>query len=100
MSAKVVPFGLPRPMAEELIHRLACEGKFVCEPVFTAKLVERQFSTRQMLETIKAGAVNQGPWQDEFGDWRCRIKRRVAGRLVRVVVAIHGMNLLYLISIH
>ena len=100
MTAVVVSFGLPRPTAEALIHRLAREGKFAREPVMVAKMAERQFSMRQMMETIKHGTINQGPWKDEYGDWRCRVKRRVAGRLVRVVVAIHDMTFLYLISIH
>jgi hypothetical protein len=100
MTAEVVPFGLPRPMAEALIHKLAHEGKFVQEPVFIDKMTLRHFSMRQMLETIKNGTVNQGPRRDEYGDWRCRMKRRVAGRLVHVVVAIHDMSFLYLISIH
>jgi hypothetical protein len=55
---------------------------------------------RQVIETIKEGAINQGPRLDECGDWRCRVKRRVAGRLVRVVVAIHDMSWLYLVSVH
>lgn len=100
MSAKIVPFGLPRPSAEELIHRLAREGEFTREPEFIRKQNERDFSMRQVLETIKEGSVNQGPRLDECGEWRCRVKRRVAGRLVRVVVAIHDMRFLYLVSIY
>jgi hypothetical protein len=53
-----------------------------------------------VLETIKEGSVNQGPRLDECGEWRCRVKRRVAGRLVHVVVAIHDMRFLYLVSIY
>jgi len=100
MAAEIVSFGLPRPIAQELIHRLAREGKFTQEPEFIRKMNERGFSMRQVLETLKEGTVNQGPLLDECVDWRCRVKRRVAGRLVRVVVAIHDKSWLYLISIH
>lgn len=100
MTAQVVPFGLPRPVAEALIRRLAEDGNFVPEPEFKEKMLVRDFTMRQVLETLKGGSINQGPWLDECGDWRCRVKRRVAGRLVRVVVAIHAMNFLYLISVH
>jgi hypothetical protein len=100
MTAIVVAFGLPRPVAEALIHRLAAEGKYAREPVFNEKMALRQFSMRQVMETLKGGTINQGPSKDECGDWRCRIKRRVAGRLVRIVVAIHATDFLYLISIH
>ena len=100
MSARILAFGLPRPIAEELIHRLAREDKYVPEPVFARKMIERGFTMRQVMETLKEGVINQGPRQDEYGDWRCRIKRRVAGRCVHVVVAIHDMRILYLVSVH
>lgn len=68
---------------------------------FTLKMLERGFSMRQAIETIKEGVVNQGPTRDEFGEWRCRVKRRVAGKLVRVAVAISaGLVFLTLLSVH
>lgn len=100
MTAKIVPFGLPRPVALELIHGLAREGKFTREPEFIRKQNERDFSMRQVLETLKEGYINEGPRLDECGDWRCRVRRRIAGRLIRVVVAIHDKRLLYLVSIY
>jgi len=100
MTAEIVPFGLPRPIAEQTIRRLARVDRFVIEPVFSLKMRERGFTMRQVMETLKEGHINQGPRLDECGDWRCRVKKRIAGRLVRVVVAIHDMNLLYLVSVH
>ena len=100
MRHNVVPFELSRPHAQELIHKLAAAGSFVMEPVFTEKLHVRDFTMRQALTTMKEGTVNQGPTRDEYGDLKCRVRKRVAGRLVRVVVAIHEGSLLYLISIH
>jgi hypothetical protein len=38
--------------------------------------------------------------RDEYGEWKCRIKRRVAGRQVHVIVAIQGEVWLTLISVH
>jgi hypothetical protein len=96
----VIPLGLPRPIAEELIHRLAREGHYVIEPVCVMKMKDRKFTARQVMTTIEEGHINQGPTRDECGDWRCRMRKRVAGRDVRVVLAIHGMNFLYLISVH
>ena len=98
-SPKVVHLPLPRPIAEETIHRLATAGEFVIEPVCKVKIHDRNFTMRQVLETMKKGSVNQGPELDEYGEWRCRIHRRVAGRLVRVIVAIHEMRLLYVICL-
>ena len=98
--SNVIPMELPRPIAQDIIRRLAGEGQLVQEPVFITKLRERDFTMRQVLDTLTGGAVNQGPVRDEYGDWRCRVRRRVSGRLVRVVVAIHDLRLLYLISVH
>jgi hypothetical protein len=100
MEAKVVLFGLCRPAAEELIHRLATEGRFVLEPACKEKLLYRGFSVKQVNVAMECGHINQGPTRDECGDYRCRIRKRVAGRLVRVVVAIHNMNFLYIISVY
>ena len=61
---------------------------------------ERDFTMRHVLETLREGSINQGPRLDECNDWRCRLKKRVAGRLVRVIVAIHDMNFLYVVSVH
>jgi len=97
---KVVQLGFPRPFAQETIHRLAAAGEFVIEPACKVKMWERDFTMRQLLLTMKGGTVNQGPKLDECGKWRCRIRKRVAGRLVRVIVAIHEMKLLYVVSIH
>lgn len=96
----VIPLGLTRAHAEELIHELARGGQYVIEPVCVTKIRERKFTVRQVMTTIEEGHINQGPMRDECGDWRCRMRKRVAGRDVRVVLAIHGMNFLYLISVH
>jgi len=100
MVAQVVAFGLPRPHAEQLIHKLSSNGRFAVEPCCKTKMVDRGFSMRQVLDTMKEGTINQGPKRDEYGDWRCRIRKRHAGRLVRVIVAIHNMDFLFVISVH
>jgi hypothetical protein len=93
MVLKVVATGLPRPAAEEMIHRLASEGRFCWDVEFKRKLDVREFTMRQVIETLKGGTINQGPTRDEYGE------RRVAGKLVRVVVAISEESSLILISV-
>ena len=119
MTAKIVPFGrkpkpptLSRLEAEEAIHRLARESKYGMAGVyvtdedeifsdFELKMLERDFTMTQVMETIEGGVINQGPTRDEYGEWRCRVKRRVAGHLVRVVVAISSdLTFMTLISVH
>jgi hypothetical protein len=102
---------LSRPEAEAAIHRLARENKFLMADVvetddaimseFELKMLVRNFDMRQVLETIKQGVINQGPTLDQYSEWRCRVKRRVAGRLVRVVVALSSdLSFMTLISVH
>ncbi len=105
------PPTLSRPEAEAAIHRLARENKFLMAGVvetddalmseFELKMLVRGFDMRQVLETIKEGVINQGPRLDEYSEWRCRVKHRVAGRLVRVVVALSAdLTFMTLISVH
>ena len=105
------PPTLSRPEAEATIHRFAKENKFAMAGVvetddaviseFELKMLVRGFDMRQVLGTIKEGVVNQGPRLDEYSEWRCRVKCRVAGRLVRVVVAISAdLSFMTLISVH
>jgi 5-formyltetrahydrofolate cyclo-ligase len=72
-AANVVPF-LPRPVAQELIHRLAREDKFILEPACKEKMRVRDFSEKQVRMAMTQGSVNQGPAQDEYGDYRCRLR--------------------------
>ncbi|MEO9168656.1 MAG: DUF4258 domain-containing protein [Aestuariivirga sp.] len=55
---------------------------------FQQRMKERDLNMRQVLETIKEGAPMGPPTQDEWGDWRVKLRRVVAGRLVRVVIAV------------
>ena len=43
---------------------------------------------RQMLEVIYEGEAIDGPRLDQYGDWRIKLARKVAGRRVQVVVAV------------
>lgn len=96
----VVPFGLPRPVALELVRKLARDGSFALEPKARMNVRQRGFTMGQVLATLEEGSINQGPKLDECNDWRCRLRKRHAGRIVHVVVAIHDMNYIYVISVH
>jgi hypothetical protein len=99
-GGNVVPFGLPRPIAQELIRQLVADGKFTLEPKARMDLRDRDFSMRQVLTALREGHINQGPERDECNDWRCRITKRCAGRFVRVVVAIRDESFVYVTSIY
>lgn len=58
------------------------------EPHFRENLAERHVNMRQVLETLKKGNPVGEPTLDQWGDWRLKLKRVVAGRRVQVVVAV------------
>lgn len=91
MVAEIVPFGMARAHAERLIRSLSTDSRnLVIEPYFSMRMRERSITMTQVLITLREGHVNPGPKQDEYGEWRCRLRKRVAGRGVHVVVAISG----------
>jgi hypothetical protein len=100
MTAEILPFGFPRPVAQERIRILWAKGQYVIEPKFSQALADRDRGiTMPLVSRVMAeGSINQGPSKDDYGDWRCRVRKRVAGKLVRVVVAIHEERILYLVT--
>lgn len=98
MTAEILPFGFPRPFAQERIRTLAAKGEMVIEPKFRQAMHGRGITMPLVLRVLAEGSINQGPQKDDYGDWRCRVRKRVAGRLVRVVVAIHEERILYLVT--
>lgn len=101
MVSNVVP--LRRPVAatpdpapltaaefESRVHELAKDSAKIAlgHPHFQQRLAERGITMRQVLQTLREGSVIDGPKKDEWGDWRVKLQRRVAGRRVQVVVAV------------
>jgi len=97
MTAKVVPIRQPAPKppptADELVTRVRklakdTENIGFDHPHTKTRMAERSLTMRQILETIRKGECVSGPTLDKYGDWRIKLKRRVAGRRVQVVVAV------------
>ena len=57
-------------------------------PHFQQRMMERDVNMRLVLEVLRSGRAVGRPEQDEFGDWRIRMRRKVAGQRVTVVVAV------------
>lgn len=103
MADRVVPFR-PRPTSEPVptadaledrVHWLAKDSKNLRFdiPHFQERLRMRKLTMRQVLDTLRHGNVISGPVKDEWGDWRVKLKRKVAGRRVQVVVAVKERHL-------
>jgi len=57
-------------------------------PHFRLRLAERGLNMRQVLETVRKGSAVGVPTLDQWGDWRIKLRRKVAGRRVQVVIAV------------
>lgn len=67
------------------------EGKISFDqPHYKERLVERDITMRQVISTIEKGEIIDGPKKDQYGDWRIKLKRFVAGRKVQVVLALNN----------
>lgn len=91
MSENVVPFrgGLSRAAAERPIREIAADTSAIEFPWNTAKqMAASEMTMRQVIETLRHGAVTENPTKNEHGDWLCELRKRSAGRIVHLVVAL------------
>ena len=95
MAGVVVPFRARNvaPTRNELVERvqgLATDTRNmrVDHPHFRDRMSERGVSMRQVLEVLRKGIGVDGPTLDDCGDYRIKLKRKVAGRRTQVVVAV------------
>jgi len=57
-------------------------------PHVQLRMNERNVSTRQIFDVLRNGKGVDGPSLDRYGDWRIKLKRFSAGRLVQVVLVV------------
>lgn len=92
MTASIIPFPA-KPSAAFLlarVRRAAVDSGNIDfdHPHFQARMLKRKLNMRHVLECLRNGEVNHGPSLDQYGDWRIRLLRYVAGRRVQLVVAV------------
>ena len=95
-AASLIPFPNARRTASsaarlaERVHALAADSFNVRmgEPHFRESMTKRGIDMRSVLEVLRTGRAVGAPELDEYGDWRIKLRRRVAGRRVHVVVAV------------
>ena len=95
-TASLIPFPNARQTASsaarlaERVHALAADSFNVRmgEPHFRESMTKRGIDMRSVLEVLRTGRAVGSPELDEYGDWRIRMRRKVAGRRVHVVVAV------------
>lgn len=99
--SKIVP--LPQPedppgTLEDLVEiaqELAkySENVFWDNPHVQLRMKQRKVTTRQMFDVLRSGKGIDGPTLDQYGDWRIKMKRYTAGRVVQVVVVVKKEHL-------
>lgn len=93
MQHNVIALVLPPPTENQLLQRIRAfavgsESMRLDHPHFQERLKERGLNMRQVIETVRKGCAVGTPKLDEWGDWRIKLRRVVAGRRVQVVVAV------------
>ena len=108
MDEKIVPFKAKRPSSapsrEELVQKVRALATVTTNlrfdhPHFQKRLADRSVTMRQVLEVLRQGSAISGPTADGYGDWRIKLKRRVAGRRIQVVVAVKEDHLVVVTAI-
>jgi hypothetical protein len=71
-------------------HRMAqdSENVWLDNPHVRARMEERKVSIRQIFDVLRNGKGIDGPSLDKYGEWRIKLKRYSAGRIVQVVVVV------------
>ncbi|PIS01733.1 MAG: hypothetical protein COT84_00835 [Chlamydiae bacterium CG10_big_fil_rev_8_21_14_0_10_35_9] len=57
------------------------------------RMRERNVSSRQIFDVLRNGKGIDGPKLDKYGDWRIKLKRFSAGRIVQVVIVVKSNHL-------
>lgn len=80
---------------EKRVRELSRESKNVFWGTLHTKqrMKERDVTSRQILDVLRLGKGIDGPTLDQYGDWRIKLSRYSAGRLVQVVVAVKEEHL-------
>ena len=84
---------------ERKIRELSnCTSKLHWSEHALERMLERDVSTRQVLNVIRQGKARRAPVQDESGDWRVTVRKHsAAGQTVEVALALwegeHGSTL-------
>ena len=111
MSAKVVPLRQPGPAKAPTVAALITRTRALAaeenktkhvhfdHPHFQMRLGQRGLNMRLVLETVREGTATGKPTLDRYGDWRIKLKHTVAGKTVRVVIAVKEDHLVLVTAI-
>jgi len=103
MTGEIVPFPeIPSlEFLQKRVRELSQDSRNIefDHPHMKDRMAKRDLSMRQILECLREATVVSGPKKDQWGDWRVKLQRYVAGRRVQVVVAYKGDHLVAITAI-
>ncbi len=84
------PAPLSREAASVLVREIAQDtARLILTPHFVTQCEARGIVFGEVPRVVQTGRMVEDPEVDEFDDHRCKLRKRVAGRLLSVVVSIH-----------
>lgn len=83
------PFPLEPAALLRLVRELAADSRRI-DFLQALQKAQGPVNVQHTLRVLREGRVSQGPYVDPHGNTCCELERVVAGRLVRVVIAIEG----------
>lgn len=91
MLNNVIPFRAKPQHILQLIRDLSQDsGRILIAPAAQMQFDRRMVSMRQVVNCLRNGRINQGPYLDDYGLTCCEMEWMTGGALVRVVVSISG----------
>lgn len=96
MMAKIEPFGFDRERARRKIRQIARESsRVIISGAAKQQMIEQEILVVLVYRVLSSGDVVEDPEQTAHGQWRCKVRYRVAGQFDLAVVAaiIQGQQL-------
>lgn len=102
--SEILEFPLPEDCPftlQELVQKannlaLNSDNVYIDCPHVKERMHQRHISTRQIFDVLRNGTAkkkNSGPTLDKYGDWRIKLERYSAGKMVQVVVVVKEHHL-------
>lgn len=91
--ATITPIKMNDNEAREILRRCAANDSkiFICQHA-RDRMEERNITRTQILSCLERGTIDESPYRDPRGDWRCSIKHYISGNVVTAAVAIKYKN--------
>lgn len=90
LKAKTTPTTPTLGELVDRVHKLSKDSSnmMLPHPHLKERMIRRGRTMREILETLRKGEGIMKPTLDDYGDYRIKMRRVVAGKRIQVVVAV------------